>query len=126
MRGLLQLLGLTILGWLVLYCCSFIQTGAPLKTSDYYYTGFLKSQHTILGIIALGIVAGLMGYFTEWNPLQIGIGLVLIFPVAMFYEISIYKGSHNLFPLEVAVYLLYSLPNILAAYIGRIIREKFM
>ncbi|MEY2901552.1 MAG: hypothetical protein RLY89_658, partial [Bacteroidota bacterium] len=35
------------------------------------------------------------------------------------YEATIYRGSHNLIPVEFLVFILYALPSLIGAYLGK-------
>jgi hypothetical protein len=73
---------------------------------------------------SLFFLTGLIsGYYFKSNPWVTGISLISIFPITAIYEATIYRGSHNLIPLELAVHFLFALPAVIGAYLGRYIKK---
>ena len=103
----------------------FIQ-GKPVPVpGEYKYTQMLRSNYTWVAIFIQIITGFALGVKYQYNPLRIGICLIGIFPLTATLESICYRGSHNLIPLEFAVYFLYSLPTACAAYAGKwIIKER--
>ena len=115
---------LIIAGLLLILLSSRIQHVAPPQSGEYYYSGFLRNNYTVLTACIFLIVGLLMGYYFKLNPWLSGISLVLIFPITAFYEATVYRGSHNLIPFELVVYLLWSIPAIAGIYLGRFISHR--
>ena len=74
-----------------------------------------------VGLALLGLCAGLITRL--WPPL-IALASIAALPVAMFAEIIADSTSHNLFPIELAMYLMLAVPVLLAALVGRWLRGR--
>ena len=116
--GLHALAGLVIL----LVCSLFQQKIAP--EGEYHVSEFLKNSLIIPAWILFFVTGFLSGYFLRLNPWLSGILLFLVFPLVACYEATVYKGSHNLIPFELIIYFVYSLPSILAVYLGKYIYSR--
>jgi hypothetical protein len=111
-------------GLLLMLFSSRIQHVAPPQAGEYYYSSFLRNNYSIL-TAGLFLLAGLIiGYYFKLNPWLAGISLILIFPITAFYEATVYRGSHNLIPIELVVYLIWSIPSIAGIYLGRFISHR--
>jgi len=115
---------LVFTGILLLVLCSTIQHTKARQPGEYYYSSFLRNNYTVLSACLFLIVGLGIGYFFKLNPWFSGICLILIFPIVRFYEATIYRGSHNLIPLELIVYFLFALPGILGVYLGNFIFKR--
>jgi len=115
---------LVITGILIILFCSFIQHIPSPARGEYYYSTYLKSSYTLVSICLFFIAGFMAGYLYKLNPFFVGICLFLIFPVTSIIEAIVYKGSHNLIPFEFAVYFIYALPSIIAAFIGRYVFKQ--
>lgn len=115
---------LVFLGFLLVLLCSTIQEVPPPPTGEYYYSGFLRNNYTVLTASIFLIVGLLIGRYFKLNPSLSGISLMLIYPITTFFEATVYKGSHNLIPFELLVYLLWSIPAIAGNYIGRYVSHR--
>ncbi len=124
-KGLMYLF-LVIVGILIILLCSMVQhVPAPTK-GEYYYSTFFRNNYTLLAKALFFITGILVGYFYQLNPWYSGIGLNLIFPLTSILEGTVYKGSHNLIPIEFAFQLWFALPAVIAVYIGRFIYKQFL
>lgn len=74
---------------------------------------------SFVALAVVGLLAGLLGR-THWTLL--GLATVALFPVCMIAKLVADSTSHNLFPLEFAMYAVFSIPAILAAGLGRMPR----
>jgi uncharacterized membrane protein YfcA len=84
----------------------------------------LKNNYGITAGI-LFLIAGLaVGYLMELKPWLAGICLILIFPITALYEATVYSGSHNLIPFEFLVFILYALPSLVGAYLGKWLSDR--
>jgi len=115
---------LIFVGLLILLLSSRIQHVEPPQAGEYYYSSFLRNNYTILSACIFLVVGLLIGYYFKLEPLLAGVSLILIFPITAFYESTVYRGSHNLIPFELVVYLLFSLPAIAGIYLGRLISNR--
>jgi hypothetical protein len=114
---LLQYLFLVFIGFLLILLVSIILETPATTPGEYHYSSFLRNNY--------GITAGLaVGYLMELKPWLVGICLILIFPLTALYEATIYTGSHNLIPFEFLVFLLYALPSLAGAYLGKWLSDR--
>ncbi|HLO79536.1 MAG TPA: hypothetical protein VK166_01180 [Chitinophagaceae bacterium] len=111
-------------GLLIILLSSRIQHVPPPQAGEYYYSGFLRNNYTVLTACIFLIAGLLIGYYLKWNPWLSGISLISIFPITAFYEATVYRGSHNMIPFELVIYLLWSAPAIAGIYLGRFISDK--
>lgn len=78
-----------------------------------------------LPTVALLFIVGIfLGYFGQKIWWLISIVTIIIFPINAIIEMIILPKSHNLWPIEFAIYLFMALPAVIGAYFGKIIREK--
>jgi hypothetical protein len=115
---------LIFVGLLLLLLSSRIQHVEPPQAGEYYYSSFLRNNYTFLTASIFLLLGLLIGYYFKLNPWLSGFSLVLIFPIAAFYEATVYRGSHNLIPIELVIYLLFSFPAIAGIYLGRFISHR--
>ncbi|MGO9608635.1 MAG: hypothetical protein ACLPT4_03260 [Verrucomicrobiia bacterium] len=71
------------------------------------------------------LLAMLIAYRMGGNAVIIGCGTVAIYPMLAFVEGAIYRGSHNLLPIELIAYALWSFPPIGGALLGLLIKKYF-
>lgn len=90
----------------------------PLR-GEYFYSSFFRNNYTYYTAIAYFVLGGAACYFFSLRPWFCGMALLLVFPIASLYEATVYRGSHNLIPLELLVYFFYALPAVAGAYLGR-------
>ena len=121
--NLLKYLLLGTLGLLIIIVSSLIQDVAiPKEQQD--FTHFLNYNYTKPVGIIFFITGLLSGFLLKLNPWKIGISLFLVFPITVIIEIIIDETSHNLLPFELIMYFFYTLPSILAAFIGKYIAQQ--
>jgi hypothetical protein len=121
---LLQYLFLVFIGFLLILLVSIILETPATPPGEYHYSSFLRNNYGITAAI-LYLIAGLaVGYLMELKPWLAGICLILIFPLTALYEATIYTGSHNLIPFEFLVFLLYALPSLAGAYLGKWLSDR--
>ena len=75
---------------------------------------------SFIALAVAGLLAGLLARLS-W-PL-LGLAAVALFPMCMIAELLADPTSHSLFPFELAMYGMFSIPAILAAGLGRILRR---
>lgn len=121
---LLKYLLLTVTGIALVLFVSTLQTVTPASPGEYYYSDFLRNNYSLLAGFIFFLTGILIGIFFQLNPWLAGIALIAALPIASFYEASVYKGSHNLIPLELIIYFLFSVPAIAGVYIGRYIAKR--
>jgi hypothetical protein len=121
---LIQYLFLVFIGFLLILLVSIILETPATPQGEYHYSSFLKNNYGITAGI-LFLIAGLaVGYLMELKPWLAGICLILIFPITALYEPTIYRGSHNLIPFEFLVFILYALPSLVGAYLGKWLSDR--
>ena len=109
-------------GWLLLG--SMIQPHTQINADEYYYSDLLRNNYSYL-VAGLFLFTGFIsGYFFDLHPWLTGLSLVMVFLVACFYEMTVYRGSHNLIPIELGMYLLFASPGIVGNYLGRFLRSR--
>jgi hypothetical protein len=111
-------------GCLLILLCSTIQETALLPKGEYYYSGFLRNNYTVLSASLFFILGIGIGYFFRLNPWLSGLSMVLVFPLVSLYEAAVYRGSHNLIPFELLVFFLFSLPGVAGVYMGKNIAHR--
>lgn len=120
----LQYLFLVFIGFLLILLVSIILETPASPPGEYHYSSFLNNNYGITAAI-LFLIAGLaVGYLMELKPWLAGICLILIFPLTSMYEATIYRSSHNLIPFEFLFFLLYALPSLAGAYLGKWLSDR--
>lgn len=121
---LIQYLFLVFIGFLLILLVSIILETPATPAGEYHYSSFLRNNYGITAGI-LYLIAGLaVGYLMELKPWLAGFCLILIFPITALYEATVYRGSHNLIPVEFLVFILYALPSLVGAYLGKWLSDR--
>lgn len=121
---LLKFFLLVLLGLGLILLASTMQPVPPPPAGEYHYSSFLRYNYTWL-TGTLFLLSGLaIGYRFHPNPWRTGIAMIFIFPLAAMYEATRYRGSHNLIPLEMIIYFLFSLPAIAGLYTGKWLAQR--
>jgi hypothetical protein len=120
----LKYLSLVFAGLFIIILSSTMQQAAPLQSGEYFYSGFLRNNYTVVTVCMFFVVGLSVGYYLQLNPWFSGLSMILVFPLVSLYEATVYRGSHNLLPLEFVVHFLYALPAILGVYLGRYFNAK--
>jgi hypothetical protein len=115
---------LVFIGFLLILLVSIILETPATPQGEYHYSSFLRNNYGITAGILLLIAGIAVGYLMELKPWLAGICLILIFPLTSLYEGTIYRGSHNLIPFEFLVFILYALPSICGAYLGKWLSDR--
>jgi len=71
--------------------------------------------YTIAALVVLGLLGGLL---TRLPVFAIALASIATLPAAMFLEIVADPNSHNMFPIELFIYLLLQIPALLGALVG--------
>jgi hypothetical protein len=124
MRNLFTYIILIIAGLLLILLCSIMQKVAPSQYPEYYYSLFLARNYTVLTAVIFFMAGLLIGYYFRLNPWLSGMCLILIIPIASFYEIAVDLSSHNLLPFELIIYFVFALPPTIGVYLGRFVFER--
>lgn len=101
-----------------------VQQIASTQIGEYYYSSLIKNNYTFLAGTIFFLAGLSSGYFLKVNPWIGGISLLLIYPLVTLYEATVFKGSHNLLPFELLIFLVFSLPAILGIIIGKYISKR--
>jgi hypothetical protein len=121
---LMQLAASTIAGALILFLLSFVQVGAPPEKGEYFLSSFFRNEVSWLAVIPMALLAFAACYFWRWNAWITGFGLLGIFPIAVFFEAAVYRGSHNLLPIEMIAFGIISIPNLTGALFGAYLARR--
>ena len=69
---------LMIAGCLLMLLSGTLHPATPAQPGEYYYTGWLSSNYTVLTACLLLIAGWLIGYYLQWRPWPAGISLLLV------------------------------------------------
>lgn len=116
---LLKFFILMLLGLGLILLASALQDVRPPQAGEYHYSSFLRYNYTWLTGVLFLLTGLAIGYRFRPNPWRAGIALIFIFPLVAMYEATVYRGSHNLIPLEFVIYFLFSLPAVAGLYAGK-------
>jgi nucleoside recognition membrane protein YjiH len=67
-------------------------------------------------LLLIGFFLGYYGYRFWW---LFGLLTVIVFPINSIIEMNLMPSSHNLWPIEFAIYPIMALPAIIGSYIGK-------
>jgi len=123
MRNGLGVLIAFVAGILCLAANQVIFSPAFPSVGEYYWIHLAVQNYTVFSCVLMSVSGFLVIFGMGGNPFLIGWGTVAIFPVIAFVEATVYRGSHNLIPFELMVYVLYSGPAIGGALLGWLIRK---
>jgi hypothetical protein len=121
---LMQLAASTIAGALILFLLSFVQVGAPPEKGEYFLSSFFRNELSWLAVIPMALLAFAACYFWRWNAWITGFGFIAVLPILAIIEGTIYRGSHNLLPLELIYYAYFALPSLAAALFGAYLARR--
>lgn len=76
---------------------------------------------TLLSFFVVGFFLGIVQP-QKW--LLIGLSTIFVFPLVVILEVIISSTSHNLWPIELGIYLFFGLMAVVGAYLGRKIISK--
>jgi integral membrane sensor domain MASE1 len=79
------------------------------------------SYLTFIFLFVSGLLLGLLG---RGHPFLLGLATLALLPLLAIAEMVASPTSHNLWPLEFAIYGVISLSAVLGAYIGRNVQKK--
>ncbi|MCH7849012.1 MAG: hypothetical protein IIB53_11680 [Planctomycetes bacterium] len=105
-------------------CLAVVILGIPPNPEGMFPYIFAEfSWLTLILLFASGIMLGLIFCINPLHPLVLGFATMAAFPVLAFVEMAQNPYSHNLFPIEFAMYGLVSLFAVGGAYAGRALRQ---
>jgi len=97
----------------------------PLPASgEYFLTELARAQIGPLSVLMALATAFAFGFFVQAQPVLVGFCMLAVFPIVAMYEGTGYRGSHNLFPFEMAIVATWAIPLILAAWLGRLLARR--
>ncbi|MCX6858241.1 MAG: hypothetical protein NTV80_25445 [Verrucomicrobia bacterium] len=79
------------------------------------------SYLTFIFLFISGLLLGLLG---KGHPFLLGLATLVSLPLLAIAEMVVSPTSHNLWPLEFAIYGLISLSAVLGAFIGRYLQKR--
>lgn len=94
------------------------------EEGEYYYSKIVRNNYTKIMMLVYLVAGAVLGYVLQLKPWLIGILLVSYFFLITAYEATVYRGSHNLLPFELAMYLFFAIPPVGGAYIGYLIKRS--
>jgi len=80
------------------------------------------SMWSFLFLFLSGFGLKLMSKLPPW---KIGLMTMVLFPVMAIFEIFVDVSSHNMLPIEIIFYAVYSFPAIIGAYVAQTIKTGF-
>jgi hypothetical protein len=121
---IVQYLFLILVGLLLILLVSIILETPATAPGAFHYSSFLKNNFGVLACILFFIAGVVIGYLMNLIPWLAGLCLVLVFPLTHIYEVIIDQTNAHLIPSEFLTYLLYALPAIIGAYLGKWISDR--
>lgn len=116
---------LAVLGTGVMFMISMLfKVPMPQQGGEYYYLEHFRNGFNLVTAVLFFLTGVAAGIYTRLNPWWTGISLIAVLPILAIIESIIYHGSHNLIPLELAMYMIFALPAIVGVYIGRLIYNR--
>lgn len=94
------------------------------EEGEYYYSKIVRNNYTKHMMLVYLVAGAVLGHILQLKPWLIGILLVSYFFLITAYEATVYRGSHNLLPFELAMYLFFAIPPVGGAYIGFLIKRS--
>ncbi len=65
-----------------------------------------------------------VGFYTRLHPVLTGLAVITLPILAIIYELITFPTSHNLFPFEIGMYLVFGLPAVVGVFVGRILYNR--
>jgi hypothetical protein len=121
---LIQFAASTVTGALILFLLSFVQEGPPPQKGEYYLSSFFRNEVSWMALVLFAILAFAACYAWRWNAWITGFGFIAVLPILAIIEGTIYRGSHNLLPLELIYYAYFALPSLAAALLGAYLARR--
>ncbi len=81
------------------------------------------SRYSFLLLFLSGFVVKAFSNLPSW---KIGMMSMALFPIAAILEIIADASSHNMLPLEILFYLIYTLPAIAGAYLAQFLKKLLL
>lgn len=107
---------------LAIHQCLF-QEPLP-RRGEYFISQTLFQNYTFLTEGVLLLFAGVVCSLTGANFILVGLSTIVVLPVVAVYEAEVYRGSHNLIPIEFVMHGLYALPPIAGAWLGSLVFKR--
>ena len=111
-----------ILGFCTFFIPVLFKHGIAIGEKKEYFAALidytLENTVPFPTLILLFCVGFMLGVVSSRIWFILGVLTVFIFPVNAVYEMNIYPSSHNLWPFEFIVYILFTVPAIIGAFFG--------
>ena len=106
-------------GVVIMAIVMLVDHGPKVEPGEYYWSTMLRNGYGWLAVILMVAAGCLFGYYFRKNPVRMGLCLIAVFPITAIVEATVYRGSHNMIPMELAAYFLWSLPPMAGGFLGR-------
>jgi hypothetical protein len=124
MKSVLLYLMVAGIGTGLLLMVRLVAPASAIQEGEYYLSSTLRSGYSVYTACLFFLVGVVVGYFTRLSPWLTGLALVIVCLVVVFYESLRYRGSHNLLPFELFMYIVFAFPGVVGVYVGRVIYNK--
>lgn len=109
---------LAVISISILYVSSIVENIRVSSSSEYYYSKSLRASYSTVVASLFFFTSFITSFLHKLNSWIVGMSMISGFLLATFYEMLVFKNSHNLLPAELVIYFFYSLPSITGAYFG--------
>lgn len=116
---------LAVISISILFVSSNIQNLSISTLNEYYYSKSLRTSYSIVVASLFLFTSFIISFLYKVNPWIVGISMISGFLLATIYEMTVFKGSHNLFPVELVVYFFFSLPSVIGSYLGLYVKRLY-
>lgn len=109
---------------LILALSYFIENKPNPPKGEYFWSKLIQDSLTLYVRIIFALLGFLACYYLKLTPWKTALSIFAVFPIVSFIEGTIYRGSHNLIPLELIGFFLWSLPTAATGYLGQWLEKK--
>jgi hypothetical protein len=117
-----------VLGFISIIVPPYIKPGDKLVFYDPplfpIFATAIKNFSIFPTTILLTIAGIIVGYLKPEIWWLLGLATVILFPIASISEMVLYPATHNLWPLELLIYGIMSIPPIIGAFLGSKLRNR--
>lgn len=117
LKNTFAFLAIAVLGFLSILIPALLNS--DLKQYEAPLFPLLRTALEGISMYSFGLLflsGALVKYVSEPSFWKIGLMSMVLFPIATFCEIIADSTSHNMFPIEFILYIIYSTPAIVGAY----------
>lgn len=90
---------------------------------EYYYSTLLRTSYNFIAVCLFFLLGLTFGLLFRVKSFIVGFSTSSIFLLATVYEMTFFRGSHNLLPFELIIYLTFSLPSIFGTELGLYLKK---